>query len=41
MGLVRFAECLLRLDAGGKRGLAVGSSPIGEQTQTAVVLESA
>ena len=36
MGLVRFAECLLRLDAGGKRGVAVGSSPIGDQTQTAV-----
>lgn len=41
MGLVRFAECLLRLDAGGKRGLAVGSSPIGDQAQTAVVLEVA
>jgi acetyl-CoA acetyltransferase len=41
MGLVRFAECFLRLDAGGKRALAVGSSPIGDQTQTAVVLERA
>jgi acetyl-CoA C-acetyltransferase len=39
MGLVRFAECFLRLDAGAKHGLAAGSSPIGEQTQTAVVLE--
>lgn len=39
MGLVRFAECLLRLEAHGQRGLVVGSSPIGSQTQTAVVLE--
>lgn len=39
MGLVRFTECWLRLGAGGKRGLAVGASPIGNQTQTAVVLE--
>ena len=41
MGLVRFAECVLRFDPGAKRGLAVGSSPIGNQTQTAVVLEIA
>lgn len=41
MGLVRLAECWHRLDVAGKRSLAVGSSPIGDQTQTAVVLETA
>ncbi len=38
MGLVRFAECLFRLE-GARRALAVGSSPIGGQTQTAVIVE--
>lgn len=41
MGLVRFSECLLRLDAQGKRALATGSSPLGGRTHTAVVLEAA
>ncbi len=40
MGLVRFAECLFQLKAGFQRGLAVGSSPVGSQTHTAVVLEA-
>ena len=39
MGLVRFAECMLRLPDHGTRGIAIGSSPIGAQTQTAIVLE--
>lgn len=39
MGLVRFAECLYRLEGGVRRALAVGSSPVGGQTQTAVVVE--
>ena len=40
MGLVRFTECMFRLPNHGKRGIAVGSSPIGSQTQTAIVLET-
>lgn len=39
MGLVRFAECLFRLEGAARRALAVGSSPVGGQTQTAVVVE--
>ena len=39
MGLVRLAECWLRMQ-GAQRALAVGSSPIGGQTHTAVVLET-
>jgi hypothetical protein len=41
MGLVRFAECALRLREHGKRALATGASPRAGQIQTAVVLEAA
>ena len=40
MGLVRFAECLFRVGGGTRHALAVGSSPVGDQTQTAIVLEA-
>lgn len=49
MGLVRFAECYLQLTGAAgavqsksraRTALAIGASPIGSQTQTAVVLEA-
>jgi acetyl-CoA acetyltransferase len=47
MGLVRLAECALRLreavgaHGGLRRAMAVGASPVGAQTQTAAVVEAA